>query len=98
MKLPTTKLQIVDIDPKKRILVTSDTEGKKSFAKKLEELKFAEATVDTVRGDVRVKWLRQYGKTVFNITIPFGSKAEFVFRDTVKELESGFYTLEFDGE
>lgn len=62
------------------------------------ELKFAEGVVDTVKGDVRVKWQRQYGKTVFNITVPFGSEAEFVFRDTVKILKNGFHTFEFDGE
>ena len=35
MKLPTTKLQIVDIDPKKRILVTSDINGNLPYFKTL---------------------------------------------------------------
>ena len=39
----------------------------------------AQATVDTCRGDVTVKWDKSYGKTHLLVDIPSGSEAKIVF-------------------
>lgn len=39
----------------------------------------AEATVDTVKGDVTVKWNKSYGKVNLLVDVPYGTEARVVF-------------------
>ena len=53
MKLPATKLQIVDIDPKKRILVTSDIHGNLPYFKTLlDKAAFCDEDILIIVGDI----------------------------------------------
>ena len=61
-----------------------------------DKLTFAEAVVDTCKGDIVVKWQRLYGKTMLFVTIPFGVEAEIHTPSGIQTVGSGFYV--FEGE
>ena len=58
----------------------------------------AQAVVDTVKGDVAVRWFRRYGGTYLHVTVPFGSRAEIFFGGETHEVGSGFHVFSFTGE
>lgn len=61
-------------------------------------LTFAEAVLDTCKGQFRVKWQKQYGKLTLLITIPFGVEAQIYMREAVRTVGSGTYVFETAGE
>ena len=61
-----------------------------------DKLTFAEAVVDTCKGDIVVKWQRLYGKAMLFVTIPFGVEAEIHTPSGIQTVGSGFYV--FEGE
>ncbi len=54
----------------------------------------AQAVVDTVRGDVCVRWSTRYGKNRLFIQIPFGMTAEVSFCGITQTFGSGYHRLE----
>ncbi|MBO5275438.1 MAG: family 78 glycoside hydrolase catalytic domain [Clostridia bacterium] len=52
------------------------------------------AVVDTVMGDVSVRWAVRYGKRYLFLQIPFGSTAEVDFCGIHRELGSGYHVIE----
>lgn len=62
--------------------VKSAEDGYKSFTLEpalVGDLKTVDITLDTVRGNLAVKWeLKADNRAAFNVTVPFGSTAEFV--------------------
>ena len=56
-------------------------------------LKSVQAAVDTVKGDVCVRWFRRYGGTYLHVTIPFGTRAEIVFGGETHNIGSGFHVF-----
>ena len=58
-----------------------------------EKLMSAQAVVDTVRGDVAVRWMKRYGQLVLHVTVPFGATAEVVFAGETHEVGSGFHAF-----
>lgn len=59
-----------------------------------EGLLSAHAVVDTVRGDVSVRWAVRYGKKYLFVNIPFGVTAEVSFCGTEQVLGSGYHVIE----
>jgi alpha-L-rhamnosidase len=60
------------------------------------KLTYAEATVDTCRGDIHVKWQKSYGDTQLFVTVPFGVEADIYLPNEVKTVGSGFYKFILD--
>lgn len=58
------------------------------------ELLSVNAMVDTIRGDLAVKWVRRYGKVHLYLNIPVGMSAQVEFLGRSLEVESGFTHLE----
>lgn len=58
------------------------------------ELLSVNAMVDTIKGDLAVKWVRRYGKVHLYLTIPVGMSAQVEFLGKRLEVESGFTHLE----
>ena len=58
------------------------------------KLLYAQAGVDTVKGDVSVRWFKRYGKTTLQVNIPFGSRAKVILGKNEYSIGSGFYTFE----
>ena len=56
-----------------------------------EKLTFAEAVLDTCKGQFRVKWQKQYGKVVLYVEIPFGAEAEVIMLEDRKHINSGWH-------
>ncbi len=54
----------------------------------------AQATVDTVRGDISVRWVKRYGKLSLFVTVPFGTCADVVFDGRTQTVGSGFHVFE----
>ena len=59
-----------------------------------EGLLSAQAVVDTVRGEVSVRWMKRYGKTCLHLTVPFGSVADVTFAGETYTVSSGFHVFE----
>ena len=55
------------------------------------KLLHAEACIDTIRGEIRVKWFKLYGAVHIHINVPYGAVAEYRFGQDVKMLKHGFY-------
>ncbi len=60
------------------------------------ELTSAQCVVDTVRGDLAVRWSKRYGKAYLFVQIPFGAVAEVTFGGEKRELTSGYHVLEYE--
>lgn len=58
-----------------------------------EELMSAQAVVDTVKGEVSVRWMKRYGALHLHVTVPFGARATVVFAGKTHEIGSGFHTF-----
>ena len=58
----------------------------------------AEATVDTVKGDVTVKWNRSYGRVNLLVDIPNGSEAKVIFGDKEYDVSDGTHVYSIEEE
>ncbi|MGI6238358.1 MAG: family 78 glycoside hydrolase catalytic domain [Christensenellales bacterium] len=56
-------------------------------------LLFAQAVIDTVKGDVAVRWTRRYGARHLQVTVPFGTRARIVFGGEEHLVGSGFHSF-----
>ncbi|MBO6052885.1 MAG: family 78 glycoside hydrolase catalytic domain [Clostridia bacterium] len=59
-----------------------------------EGLLSAHAVVDTVRGDISVRWSVRYGKKYLFLQVPFGAEAEVEFCGVGKIFGSGYHVIE----
>ena len=59
-----------------------------------EKLMSAQATADTVRGDISVRWVKRYGRLILQVSVPFGTEAEVVFDGRTHTVKSGFHVFE----
>ena len=55
------------------------------------KLTFAEAKIASIRGDIRVKWLKRYGKLILTVDVPFGCTADVEFDGKTASVGSGFH-------
>ncbi len=60
-----------------------------------DDLLRAEARLDTVRGDISVKWFKLYGKLHIHVQVPYGATAEYEYKDDKQTLQNGFYRFEY---
>jgi len=60
-----------------------------------EKMLYVNVVIDTIKGDVIVKWEKKYEQTLLHITIPFGSSAEVFLPSEVKNISSGYHTFEW---
>ncbi|MGI6653659.1 MAG: family 78 glycoside hydrolase catalytic domain [Christensenellales bacterium] len=56
----------------------------------------AQAVVDTVRGDVAVRWTKRYDGAHLQVTVPFGAQAQVHWGGQVHTAEAGFHTFHTD--
>lgn len=57
-------------------------------------LESAHAVVDTIKGDISVRWSKRYGKTRLFVEIPFGVTAEIDFMGSTETVGSGYHIFE----
>lgn len=60
-----------------------------------DDLLRAEANLDTVRGDVSVKWFKLYGKLHIHVKVPYGSVAEYEYKEEKHTLSPGFHCFSY---
>ena len=60
-----------------------------------EGLLSAQAVIDTVKGDVAVRWTRRYGASHLQLSVPFGAQAHVRFGGKTYEAHSGFHYYTF---
>jgi alpha-L-rhamnosidase len=58
----------------------------------------AQAVVDTVKGEVSVRWTRRYGARHLHVTVPFGTTATIRFCGLTREVGSGFHAFTVEEE
>ena len=58
-----------------------------------EKLMSAQGVVDTVKGQIAVRWMKRYGALHLHVTVPFGSRARVVFAGRTTEVGSGFHAF-----
>ena len=58
-----------------------------------EKLQFAQAVVDTCKGEVNVRWVRRYGGIHLQVTVPFGCTALVRFGGREHRVSAGFHTF-----
>ena len=63
-----------------------------------ESLMSAQATVETILGDVSVRWVKRYGEAHLYVTVPFGMEALIVWNGEEKLVKSGFHHLSWKSE
>lgn len=63
-----------------------------------DDLLHAEGKIDTVMGDIYVKWQKQYGKLDVLVDVPFGATAQLKLPYGEYELASGCHSFSFDLE
>lgn len=63
-----------------------------------EGLSSAQAVIDTVKGDIAVRWTRRYGARHLHVTVPFGTRATIRFGGQTHEVGSGFYAYSVPDE
>lgn len=61
-----------------------------------ETLQSVNATVETPKGDISVRWIKRFGKLYLYVTIPFGVTAHITFHEKVYTVGSGFWKYEAD--
>lgn len=59
-----------------------------------DELTSCHAVVDTIQGEISVRWSKRYGKLYLFIQIPFGMTADVDFDGTVTTVTSGYHVFE----
>ena len=57
-----------------------------------ENLMSVQATLETVRGDITVRWVKRFGRIHLYVTIPFGVVAEVMTPDGMQIVEEDFIT------
>jgi len=62
------------------------------------DLLSANALLETARGDIVVRWVKRFGKTVLHVTVPMGVKANIYFAGQHHTVGSGFWTYEVEGD
>lgn len=60
------------------------------------ELMSAQATVDTVRGEVFVRWFRRYGQATLHLNVPSGVSAQVRFGGETHRIGGGFHTFHIE--
>ena len=53
----------------------------------------AQAVIDTVKGQIGVRWMKRYGRLHLHVTVPFGTRARVIFAGDDVEVGSGFHTF-----
>ena len=56
----------------------------------------AQAHVDTVKGQVSVRWVKRFGHTCLYVTVPFGAKAHIRLPDGTVTVGSGSYHYQWE--
>ena len=56
----------------------------------------AQAHVDTIKGQVSVRWVRRFGHIALYVTVPFGTTARIRLPDRTETVGSGSYTYQWD--
>lgn len=56
----------------------------------------AQAHVDTVKGQVSVRWVKRFGHTCLYVTVPFGTKAHIRLPDRTEVVGSGSYYYQWN--
>lgn len=56
-------------------------------------LDFVAATVETVRGEVSVRWMRRFGEFSLIVSVPFGMTAEILFDGETRTVGSGLTVI-----
>ncbi len=56
-----------------------------------EGLLFAHAVVETVRGNISVRWTKRFGTTNLFVTVPFGTEADIEVNGKIVSVSSGSY-------
>ena len=56
----------------------------------------AQAHVDTIKGQVSVRWVKRFGHTCLYVTVPFGTRAKIRLPDRTESVGSGSYTYQWD--
>ncbi|MBE6697732.1 MAG: hypothetical protein E7581_04335, partial [Ruminococcaceae bacterium] len=56
----------------------------------------AQAHVDTIKGQVSVRWVKRFGHTCLYVTIPFGTTAKIRLPDRIEVVGSGSYTYSWE--
>lgn len=51
----------------------------------------AQATLDTIKGPLTVRWMKKYGQRHLHVVVPFGTKALVEFGGQVREVGSGWH-------
>ena len=75
------------------------SEGWKKFAVRPvipTELLSAEAHIDTIRGNIDVKWFKRYGKLCIQISVPYGTECEYEYGNDKRTLTGGFHFFEYE--
>ena len=62
-----------------------------------QELLSATASVQTVKGNITVRWVKRFGKIHLHVTVPFGVKANIYFGGECHTVGSGFWRYEHAG-
>ncbi len=56
----------------------------------------AQAHVDTIKGQVAVRWIKRFGHTCLYVTVPFGTTAKIRLPDRTETVGSGSYTYQWN--
>lgn len=56
----------------------------------------AQASIQTVKGELTVRWVKRYEKTSLYVTVPFGMIANVTFAGETYKVGSGFWTYEVE--
>lgn len=59
-----------------------------------EKLTSCHAVVDTVKGDISVRWSKRYGKLYLFVQLPFGVTADIDFDGNITTVTGGYHVLE----
>ncbi len=59
-----------------------------------EKLQSAHAVVDTVMGEISVRWHKKYGKLYLSVQIPFGVTADVDFGGKIETVGCGYHVFE----
>ena len=63
-----------------------------------QELLYAEGKIDTVMGEIYVRWQHQMNSVDVWVDVPFGAEAILTLPDGVRELKSGWHAFSFECE
>lgn len=58
------------------------------------QLQSAHASVDTVKGELTVRWVKRYGSLYLYVTVPFGVRATVFFDGRQETVGSGYWIFE----